>query len=92
MLRNYHREQPFDLSSRSTSASVEIPKCARISDLTSARWAEIRGWMLLVGAALCIALVAMLSRSAHASVALEERKLPISFILVPVDARLDPER
>jgi hypothetical protein len=42
--------------------------------------------MLLVGAAFCIAFVAMLSRSAHASVALEERKLPISFILVPVDA------
>jgi hypothetical protein len=86
MFRNYPREQRFDLSSRSTSASVETSKCARISDLTSARWAEIRGWMLLVGAAFCIAFVAMLSRSAHASVALEERKLPISFILVPVDA------
>ena len=35
--------------------------------------------MLLVGAALCIALVAMLSSSAHASVALEARKLPMKF-------------
>jgi hypothetical protein len=43
------------------------------------RWAEIRGWMLLVGAALCTALVAMLSASADASVALEERKLPMKF-------------
>jgi hypothetical protein len=35
--------------------------------------------MLLVGAALCIALVAMLSGSAHAGVALEEPKLPMRF-------------
>ena len=35
--------------------------------------------MLLVGAALCIALVAMLSGSAHAGVVLEERKLPMKF-------------
>jgi hypothetical protein len=35
--------------------------------------------MLLVGAALCIALVAILSRSAHAAVVLEERKLPMKF-------------
>jgi len=35
--------------------------------------------MLLVCAALCIALVAMLSGSAHAGVALEERKLPMKF-------------
>jgi hypothetical protein len=35
--------------------------------------------MLLVGAALCIALVAVLSRSAHAGVALEERRLPMKF-------------
>ena len=35
--------------------------------------------MLLLGAALCIALVAMLSRSAHAGVALEGRKLPMKF-------------
>ena len=35
--------------------------------------------MLLVGAALCIALVAMLSSSAHAGVALEARKLPMKF-------------
>src|SRR5262250_1795108 len=77
MLRNY--SQRCDLSSRSTSASVETSKCARISDLTAARWAEIRGWMLLVGAALCIALVAMLSRSVHAGVTLEERKLPMKF-------------
>ena len=35
--------------------------------------------MLLVGAALCIALVAMLGSSAHAGVALEARKLPMKF-------------
>jgi hypothetical protein len=59
--------------------------CARTSDLTSARapWAEIRGCMLLVGAALCIALMAMLSGSAHAGVAVEGRKLPMKFSWVP---------
>jgi hypothetical protein len=64
-----------------TISRLEISERARISDLTSAhvRWAEIRGWMLLVGAALCIALVAMLSGSAHAGVVLEERKLPMKF-------------
>ena len=64
-----------------TISRLEISERARISDLTSAhvRWAEIRGWMLLVGAALCIALVAMLSDSAHAGVVLEERKLPMKF-------------
>ena len=53
----------------------------RISELASdrARWAEIRGWMLLIGAGLCIALVAMLSSSAHAGVPLEARKLPMKF-------------
>ena len=35
--------------------------------------------MLLIGAALCIALVAMLSGSAHASAAPEERKLSMKF-------------
>jgi hypothetical protein len=35
--------------------------------------------MLLVGAALCITLVAMLSGSTHASASLEERKLPMKF-------------
>jgi hypothetical protein len=35
--------------------------------------------MLLVGAALCIALVAVLTGSAHAGVVLEERKLPMKF-------------
>jgi hypothetical protein len=64
-----------------TISRLEISERARISDLTSAhvRWAEIRGWMLLVGAALCIALVAMLGASAHAGVVLEERKLPMKF-------------
>src|SRR6266852_3205519 len=64
-----------------TISRAETSVCTRISDLASARarWAEIRGWMLLVGAALCIALVAMLSGSAHAGVALEERKLPMKF-------------
>jgi hypothetical protein len=67
-----------------TISRLEISERARISDLTSAhvRWAEIRGWMLLVGAALCIALVAMLSGSAHAGVVLEERKLPMKFTWV----------
>jgi hypothetical protein len=57
---------------------------ARISDRASdrARWAEIRGWMLLVGAGLCIALVAMLSGSVHAGDALEARKLPMKFTWV----------
>jgi len=57
---------------------------ARISDRASerARWAEIRGWMLLVGAGLCIALVAMLSGSVHAGIALEARKLPMKFTWV----------
>jgi hypothetical protein len=57
---------------------------ARISDLTSARsrWTAIRAWMLLVAAPLCIALpglVPMLGGSAHAGIALEERKLPMKF-------------
>ncbi|WP_411782661.1 hypothetical protein [Bradyrhizobium sp. UFLA01-814] len=38
--------------------------------------------MLLVGAALCIALMAVLSGSVHAGVALEERKLPMKFTWV----------
>src|SRR6202048_2669058 len=58
--------------------------CARISDLASARArrATTQGWMLLRGAALCIALpgvVATLGGSAHAGVTLEERKLPMKF-------------
>src|SRR6202035_4382399 len=57
---------------------------ARISDLASVRacWAATRGWMLLGAAALCIALpglVPMLGGSAHAGIALEERKLPMKF-------------
>ena len=57
---------------------------ARISDLASvrARWAATRGWMLLGAAALCIALpglMPMLGGSAHASISLEERKLPMKF-------------
>jgi hypothetical protein len=64
-----------------TISRSESSECARISDLASARacWAAIRGWMLLIGAALCIALVAMLRGSAHAGVVLEERKLPMKF-------------
>ena len=60
---------------------AEPAECTRISDpsLARARWAEIRGWMLLIGAALCIALVAMLSGSARAGVTLEGRKLPMKF-------------
>ena len=72
-------KQRCDLPHRSTSFSVETSERACISDLTSARWLEIPGWMLLVAAALCIALVAMLSGSAHAGAALEERKLPMKF-------------
>ena len=54
---------------------------ACIFDRTSsrARWAEIRGWILLIGVALCIALVALRSSSAHADVAVEGRKLPMKF-------------
>jgi hypothetical protein len=60
----------------SLSAGISDPASAR------ARWAATRGWMLLGAAALCIALpglVAMLGGSAHAGVALEERKLPMKF-------------
>ena len=55
--------------------------CTGSSDLASARArrAEIRGWMLLKGAALCMVLAAMLNASAHAGAALEERKLPMKF-------------
>lgn len=64
-----------------TNSRAESSERTRISELASdrARWAEIRGWMLLIGAALCIALVAMLSSSAHAGVPLEARKLPMKF-------------
>ena len=66
-----------------TISRLETSERARISDRASdrARWAAIRGWMLLV-AGLCIALVAMLSGSAHAGVALEARKLPMKFAWV----------
>jgi hypothetical protein len=59
----------------------ESAECTCISDpsFARARWAKIRGWMLLIGAALCIALVAMLSGSARAGVALGGRKLPMKF-------------
>jgi hypothetical protein len=69
------------LPSRSTVSRAETSKRARTSVLISAHapWAEIRGWILLVGAALCIALVAVLTGSAHAGVALEARKLPMKF-------------
>jgi hypothetical protein len=57
---------------------------ARISDLASARtrWTATGAWMLLGAAPLCIALpglVPMLGGSAHAGIALEERKLPMKF-------------
>ena len=51
-----------------------------------ARWATTRSWMLLIGAALCIALVglmALLGGSARADVAFEGRKLPMKFSWVP---------
>ena len=66
-----------------TVSRTKSSERARISDRASrARWAEIRGWMLLVGAGLCLALVAMLSGSVHAGVALEARKLPMKFTWV----------
>jgi hypothetical protein len=67
-----------------TVSRTKSSERARISDRASdrARWAEIRGWMLLVGAGLCIALVAVLSGSVHAGVALEARKLPMKFAWV----------
>jgi len=57
---------------------------ARISDVASAlsRWTATGAWMLLGAAPLCIALpglVPMLGGSAHAGIALEERKLPMKF-------------
>jgi hypothetical protein len=60
---------------------TESSERARISDpsFPRARSAEIRAWMLLIGAALCIALVTMVSSSARAGVAFEERKLPMKF-------------
>src|SRR5262252_8234881 len=64
-----------------TISRAEFLECNRISVVTSARvrWADIRGWMLLMGAALCIALVGMLSGSTHAGAAFEQRKLPMKF-------------
>jgi len=69
---------------RATISRTKSSERTRISDVISdrARWAEIRGWMLLVGAGLCIALVAMLSGSVHAGVAFEARKLPMKFTWV----------
>jgi hypothetical protein len=69
---------------RATISRTKSSERTRISDVASdrARWAEIRGWMLLVGVGLCIALVAMLSGSVHAGVALEARKLPMKFTWV----------
>ncbi|MET4444651.1 hypothetical protein ABIB75_002926 [Bradyrhizobium sp. GM2.2] len=63
-----------------TKSSERVRISDRASDRT--RWAEIRGWLLLVGAGLCIALMAMLSGSVHAGVALEARKLPMKFTWV----------
>ena len=65
---------------------------ARISDLASARtrWTATGAWMLL-GAPLCIALaglVPMLGGSAHAGIALEERKLPMKFSWVACQPNL----
>ena len=67
-----------------TIARAESSERARISALPSARVRRVakRGWMLLRAAALCIALpglAAMPGGSAHAGVALEQRKLPMKF-------------
>jgi hypothetical protein len=62
-----------------TILRADCSECVRISDLTSARVgrkSEVGCW--LIGAALCIALVAVLSGSAHAG-PFEERKLPMKF-------------
>jgi hypothetical protein len=64
--------------------SFAVRLSARISDPASvrARWATMRGWMLLGAAALCIAwggLMTMPGGSAHAGATLEERKLPMKF-------------
>jgi hypothetical protein len=51
-----------------------------------ARWVTTRSWMLLIGAALCIALVGLMALSggsARAGVAFEGRKLPMKFSWVP---------
>jgi hypothetical protein len=51
-----------------------------------ASWVTTRSWMLLIGAALCIALVglmALLGGPARAGVAFEGRKLPMKFSWVP---------
>jgi hypothetical protein len=57
---------------------------ARISDLASARsrWTATGAWMLLGVATLCVALPSLVPRlvgSAHAGVAIEQRKLPMKF-------------
>lgn len=67
-----------------TISRVESSKRVRLSGGPSNRagWTEIRGWVLLVGAGLCIALMAVLSGSVHAGVALEQRKLPMKFTWV----------
>jgi hypothetical protein len=51
----------------------------QMSDLAIPQWAAIRGWMLLIGVAVCIALLGMPGRYSHAGPALEERKLPMTF-------------
>jgi hypothetical protein len=69
-------------NNRAIISGAESSECTRISDLASARarWAATRGWMLLGAAALCIALPGLVAMgSAHAGVALEERKLPMKF-------------
>jgi hypothetical protein len=55
---------------------------ARISDVASARTRWTATWILLGAALICLALpglVPMLGGSAHAGIALEERKLPMKF-------------
>src|ERR1700736_2572819 len=56
--------------------------CGEGTELRLVRSLDFRGWALLGATALCIALpgvVATLGGSAHAGVALEERKLPMRF-------------
>ena len=50
-----------------------------MSDLAIDRWAAIRGWMLLIGVAICIVLLGVLGGSVHAGTPFEQRKLPMKF-------------
>jgi hypothetical protein len=50
-----------------------------MSDWAIDRWAAIRGWMLLIGVAICIVLLGVLGGSVRACSLFEQRKLPMKF-------------